>query len=179
MKIPRTLPLLALLLASQLFLPSGAGQDSGFRIQDSGDWPQPPAFTSPSQELLIAGLRAAPARPRAHKFFDRHNLALIAAGAGLRAADVYTTHRFLQLGGRERLMPDRLVRNPAAFSLFSAGAAAATAGGMYIAHRKRWHCLERGLGWAQAAFLGYLVVNNARLIHDLSRPVYPQIPQSR
>jgi hypothetical protein len=32
---------------------------------------------------------------------------------------------------------------------------------MYLAHRKRHHRIERALGWAQVAFIGGCVGNNA------------------
>ena len=166
-----TLTLLTALLLSQLFLPSGACQvpESAFTI------PTPPARVSPSSELMIAALRAAPLRPPAHRFSDRTNVALIAAGFGLRAADVMTTRELLRRGGQEKILPERLVRSTPAFAAYSAGTAAGNALLMYWAHRTGHHKIERALGWTHAAFLAGLVVNNSRWLS--SHPQIAQIPQ--
>ena len=102
-----------------------------------------------------------------HDFWDRQNISLIAASAAGRAMDVHTTHRFLHLGGNERLMPERFVRNTKAFSLYSAGAVAATSTFMWVAHRKHHHRLERAIGWVHAGFVAGLVINNQIYINQL------------
>jgi len=102
-----------------------------------------------------------------HGFFDRQNSALIIAGFALRAGDVWTTKRFLERGGRERVMPEALVQNTTAFAAYSAGAAAGTVGLAWLAHRARHHRIERAILWVHVGFMAGLVVNNEMYVRRL------------
>jgi hypothetical protein len=106
-----------------------------------------------------------PPLPTPHKFWDRQNKALILAGASLRVADVITTRQMVRRGAPFDILPRAVTHSTSRLVAFSAAAAAATGGLMYLAHRKRHHRIERALGWAQAAFIGGCVGNNGYWLH--------------
>jgi hypothetical protein len=110
-----------------------------------------------------------------HRFLDRQNVSLIALATGLRAADVLSTRELLRRGGREYLLPARLVDSTPAFAAYSAGAVAVGALAMYAAHRTGHHRIERGLGWLHVGFMSGLVANNTVWI---ARHRAPGVPQS-
>jgi hypothetical protein len=116
----------------------------------------------PRQFLRLSAFRG----PAPHKFNDRQNKFLILAGAGLRAADVYTTRQILRRGGEEYLLPRALVRSAPRLGIYSAGMVVATGGLMYWAHRSGHHRLERALGWTQVVFMAGLITNNTIWLHN-------------
>lgn len=145
--------------------------------QMSGANPRPgdaPDSEATESILLQATRSERPGWPRSqeHKFWDKQNFALVAAGAGLRAADVYTTKRFLALGGREAVLPESWVRSDAKFVAFHAGGLAATAGLAWLFHKTRHHRLERATLWVQAGVVSGFVVNNTFYIRRLQANSY-------
>lgn len=60
-----------------------------------------------------------PAAPKAKP--DRLELSLLLADAGSRSLDVYSTHRALDRGGRERMMPALIAQHPGAMGALEAG----------------------------------------------------------
>jgi hypothetical protein len=69
------------------------------------------AFAAP----LFAQLPDAP-KPQ----IDRLQWTLLAADAGIRGLDVYSTHKMLERGCHEKFLPDSISHHPAAMIAFSA-----------------------------------------------------------
>lgn len=60
-----------------------------------------------------------PDAPKPH--IDKAEIALLAADAGARALDVYSTHQMLQNGNRELFLPKVIASHPATMAAFSGG----------------------------------------------------------
>lgn len=85
-----------------------------------------------------------PEAPRQHSFWDRENLSLFGAVAGLSAADFAATRANLQNGGRELDPVARLFgRSTAGLAANFTGETAGVVGISYFFHKTGHHKLER------------------------------------
>jgi hypothetical protein len=71
---------------------------------------------------LPLGAQTLPDAPKPRT--DRLEWSLLAADAGIRSFDVYSTHRMLQNGGHELLLPRAISNHVPAMAAYSAGAVA-------------------------------------------------------
>jgi hypothetical protein len=104
--------------------------------------------------------------PAPHGFFDATNtLALGSLAAGL-TADALSTQKGLAYPGFYEMNPlaRPFVSSRAGAAAYSAGSFALLAGGMYVAHRKGHHKLERILPFAVAGWEGWLSARNYHVI---------------
>jgi len=105
-------------------------------------------------------------RPTEHRFFDATNtLALSSLAAGL-TLDAVSTQKGLSYPGFYEMNPlaRPFVSSRAGAAVYSAGSFALLAGGMYLAHRKGHHKLERIVPFAIAGWEGLLGARNYHVI---------------
>lgn len=121
----------------------------------------------PAEEMFQLSLRhALDSRLRGndkkhtHRFWDRQNKLLFAAGIAGRAADTITTRQLMNRGGREWILPQRVADSDGLMTAYSAGAHAASWGLAYLAHRTGHHKIERILAWANFAGPAGFAINN-------------------
>ncbi len=112
----------------------------------------PPATPDPVQSPV-----ATPPTP--HRFWDATNLTLFAGVAASRALDYNSTQHFRRNGVNEWLLTNRIVDNKPLFIGIEVGAAAASIGASYWAHRSGHHRLER---WISAIHIGVGVGGSIR-----------------
>ena len=68
----------------------------------------------------LAAVSNFTAHPQPHRGIDRTEWALLAADAGSRALDVYSTHQMLANGNREIFLPTAIAKRPAAMGSLEA-----------------------------------------------------------
>lgn len=71
--------------------------------------------------LLLAGATLPAPPPAAPKHFDRTTWSLLAADASVRSLDVYSTHRGIQLGYGEKVLPSIIAEHVPAMIAYSGG----------------------------------------------------------
>jgi len=155
------------------------------RIQPPGRGPEAPnASTVVAAELpdapsaMLTAPPAPPAamiklkpRPTEHRFFDATNsLALTSLAAGL-TLDAVSTQKGLSYPGFYEMNPlaRPFVSSRAGAAAYSAGSFALLAGGMYLAHRRGHHKLERIVPFAIAGWEGLLGARNYHVIANGTR----------
>jgi len=110
-------------------------------------------------------------RPTEHRFFDATNsLALTSLAAGL-TLDAVSTQKGLSRPGFYEMNPlaRPFVSSRAGAAAYSAGSFALLAGGMYLAHRRGHHKLERIVPFAIASWEGLLGARNYHVIANGTR----------
>lgn len=113
----------------------------------------------------VAMIKLKP-RPTEHRFFDATNsLALTSLAAGL-TLDAVSTQKGLSYPGFYEMNPlaRPFVSSRAGAAAYSAASFALLTGGMYLAHRKGHHKLERIVPFAIAGWEGLLGARNYHVI---------------
>jgi hypothetical protein len=137
----------------------------------SSSLPDAPTATltmSPAPPAAIIKLKP---RPTEHRFFDPTNaLALSSLAAGL-TADALSTQKGLSYPGFYEMNPlaRPFVSSRSGAAAYSAASFGLLAGGMYLAHRKGHHKLERILPFAVAGWEGLLGARNYHVISQNTR----------
>jgi hypothetical protein len=105
-------------------------------------------------------------RPAAHRFFDVKNTLALSSLAASLTADALSTQKGLAYPGFYEMNPlaRPFVSSRAGAAAYSAGSFALLAGGMYVAHRRGHHKLERVLPFAVAGWEGWLSARNYHVI---------------
>jgi hypothetical protein len=91
--------------------------------------------------MVMCSTAAAQVLPDAPKpKIDKLEWTLLAADAGARGLDVYSTHVFLEHGDHEVVLPAALVKHSAVFAVFSGGIVFGQyeAAKLLTRHHKRW-----------------------------------------
>jgi hypothetical protein len=132
-----------------------------------------PAGLPDAPSVMVTAAPAPPAamiklkpRPAEHRFFDATNsLALASLAAGL-TLDAVSTQKGLSYPGFYEMNPlaRPFVSSRAGAAAYSAGSFALLAGGMYMAHRKGHHKLERIVPFAVAGWETWLGARNYHVI---------------
>lgn len=94
-----------------------------------------------AQTLAAQSLIEAPTPMRNAHSFDRTEWALLAADAGARGLDVYSTHWALKAGNKEGTLPGWIVDHPPVMALYSGSIVAAqfwTARKLFAHGHRRW-----------------------------------------
>jgi hypothetical protein len=107
-----------------------------------------------------------PAKQPPHRFFDLKNSAAIAAMAAGLSGDALSTQKGLAYPGIHEINPlaRPFVQSRAGEAAYTAAGFALLTGGMYLAHKKEHHKLERIFPFAVAGWEGFLTWHNYRQI---------------
>jgi hypothetical protein len=111
-----------------------------------GPLPDAPSASSTSAAVSPAAVIVAPTTriEATHRFWDKQNTILFAAGATLNTADFFITRSNLQSGGRELNPVVRVFGNSTpALAMNFVGETAGVMGVSYFFHRTGHHRLER------------------------------------
>jgi hypothetical protein len=104
-------------------------------------------------------VKAQPAKPVQHRFWDRENILLFSAVGIGRGLDYASTLNIRRRGINEIFLTNGIVDNHPLFASIEAGGTAASIGVSYIFHRTGHHALER---WTSIVHFGVAVGGAAR-----------------
>ena len=128
--------------------------------------PDAPAATLAASPAPPAAMIKLKPRPAAHAFFDVKNALALSSLAASLTADALSTQKGLAYPGFYEMNPlaRPFVSSRAGAAAYSGASFALLAGGMYLAHRRGHHKLERVLPFAVAGWEGWLSARNYHVI---------------
>jgi len=125
----------------------------------------PATPTKPDAPPLIVPVKPAPkAAAPAHKFFDVKNSILLGTSAAGLIGDSLSTQRALPFGREVNPIARPFVQSRGGAAAYGLGGYGMLAGGMYFAHRKGWHRLERVVPMVFTVTEGLLTYNNYHVV---------------
>ena len=121
--------------------------------------------TKPDAPPLIVPAKPVPkAAAPAHKFLELKNSILLGTSAAGLIGDSLSTQRALPFGHEVNPIARPFVQSRAGAAAYGAAGYGMLAGGMYFAHRKGWHRLERVVPMVFTVTEGLLTYNNYHVV---------------
>ena len=121
--------------------------------------------TKPDAPPLIVPVKPAPkAAAPAHTFFDVKNGILLGTSAAGLIGDSLSTQRALPFGHEVNPIARPFVQSRAGAAAYGLAGYGMLAGGMYFAHRRGWHRLERVVPMVFTVTEGLLTYNNYHVV---------------
>ena len=122
-----------------------------------------PATTPDAPPTIVPATPVAKAVAPTHKFFELKNSILLGTSAAGLIGDSLSTQRALPFGREVNPIARPFVQSRAGATVYGVAGYGMLAGGMYFAHRKGWHRLERVVPMVFTVTEGLLTYNNYRV----------------